>query len=348
MKLIVHCNLNLFRIGGDIFLAGWGEARRAKRCSLKSEPNSKMTPFRFSKHCPPAKKMSPCCFDKTERNLNYSVIYCTTLGLVHLPPPAPSPKRGEPALDAQNLKWCSITILLIFFLPFALSAQDAHKFLLRGDKSYDDQNFEQAELNYRKALEKKNSAKGTYNLGNTTYRQERYDEAINHYTAAAEAANDRSEKARAYYNLGNAHYQAGQYKESIEAYKNALRQDPTDIDTKKNLLRAIRKLPPPQQQQQQQNGEGDKNQDQQDQQQNQQQQQQQQQDKQDQQDQSKGEKEKQQQQNQNESSKQQQEQAKDLSKEEAEKLLEIMDQEEQKVQQKMRKGGAKKKQAKDW
>ena len=35
-------------------------------------------------------------------------IYCTTLGFVHLPPPAPCPKRGEPALDAQNLKWRSI------------------------------------------------------------------------------------------------------------------------------------------------------------------------------------------------------------------------------------------------
>ncbi|HFA48090.1 MAG TPA: hypothetical protein ENJ95_03620 [Bacteroidetes bacterium] len=53
---------------------------------------------------------------------HHTLLYCTTSGfpegsgqVVHLPPPAPSPKRGEPALNArlvpnprENPKWCSI------------------------------------------------------------------------------------------------------------------------------------------------------------------------------------------------------------------------------------------------
>ena len=33
---------------------------------------------------------------------------CTTLAFVHLPSPAPSPRRGEPVLNAQGLKWFRI------------------------------------------------------------------------------------------------------------------------------------------------------------------------------------------------------------------------------------------------
>ena len=227
--------------------------------------------------------------------------------------------------------------------PFALSAQEGHKFLLKGDQSYQDQNFEQAELNYRRALEQEKSTNGTYNLGNSTYRQERYDEAVTHFQAAAEAANDDATKANAFHNLGNAHFQEGQFKESVEAYKNALRLNPKDLESKQNLLRAIRKMPPPQQDQQPQQGENQENQDQQ-----QQDQQQQQQNQNDQQQDQEEQQNQQQEQDQNQSSKQQQQQSKDLSKEEAAKLLEIMDQEEQKVQEKLRKAGAKKKRAKDW
>ncbi len=231
-----------------------------------------------------------------------------------------------------------LRINLLFWAVLAtvsLPAQNDHKYLLKGDQSYSDENFEQAELNYRRALEQQNSTQGIFNLGNTTYRQERYDEAIKHFEAAAESADGNAAKAKAFHNLGNAHFQAGQYKESVDAYKNALRLNPNDLATKQNLLRAIRNLPPPQQQQQPQNGEGQDDQEQQPQDQNQQQQE-------------SGEQEQDDKQQQNQPSKEPQEQSKDLSKEEAEKLLEIMDQEEQKVQEKLRKKGAKGRQKKDW
>ena len=125
-------------------------------------------------------------------------------------------------------------VLALLFLACAMHAQNAHKDLRQADKAYKSGSYPDAESAYRKAVEKENSPKGNYNLGNTTYRQEKYDDAIKSYQAAAEMAKDRTAKARAYHNLGNAFYQKGQYKESVEAYKNALRQNPNDLGTKRN------------------------------------------------------------------------------------------------------------------
>ncbi len=223
-------------------------------------------------------------------------------------------------------KW----MVLMFFGIFGLaaSAQSAHQFLRQGDKSYDTEAYTQAEENYRKSLEKKNSVQGNYNLGNAIYKQERYEEAVSRYEAAARVADDDLAKALAYHNLGNAYFKQQNYEKSIDAYKSSLRLNPKDIETKKNLALAQRQLQIQQQQQKQ--NQQDKQQ-QQEQQQDQQQQPEQQQ-QQNQQDQSSG-----------------QEQPQDLSKEEARKLLEIMEQEEQKVQQKLRKAQTKpNRSTKDW
>jgi Ca-activated chloride channel homolog len=234
-----------------------------------------------------------------------------------------------------------MTAICLFVLT--AQAQNAHKYLRKGDSAYKNGSYSDAEVNYRRALEKKNTTQGEYNLGNSTYRQERYDEAIKHYESVAETAKDRQTKARAYHNLGNSYFQKDKIQESIEAYKNALRLNPNDIDTKRNLANALRRLPPPQPQNQQSQGNDNKDQQQQkdkNEQENQPNQGQQPQDKQ--------EGENQDEQNEEQSSGSQG-QPEDLSKEEARQLLEIMDGEEQKVQQKLRKAqSGNKKLKKDW
>lgn len=225
-----------------------------------------------------------------------------------------------------------IGIGLVFFAGATL-AQTAHQDLRAADKAYQANNLPVAEAGYRKALEKENSTKGNYNLGNTTYRQEHYDESIKHYQAAADAAKDRTTKARAYHNLGNALYKKGQYKESVEAYKNALRQNPNDIDTKRNLANAMRRLPPPPPKKQNQQNQKNK------------------QDKQQQKNQPPplDSPPKNNDKNQNPQPKGQNGKPGDLSKQEAKDLLDIMDREEQKVQQKLKKAQARnKKSVKDW
>ncbi|NRB51485.1 MAG: tetratricopeptide repeat protein [Saprospiraceae bacterium] len=239
--------------------------------------------------------------------------------------------------------------LLIVFslcLGVGLQAQSQHKLLRKGDKSYKEENFGKAEEDYRKALEKKPSSKGSYNLGNSIYQQkDRFDSAGELYLDAAERATDPVLKSNAYHNLGNAYFNQQKFKESIEAYKNSLRLQPQDMQTKHNLAQAQYMLKQQQQQQQQQQQEGDEQnedpQDNQDQQEQQQQQQQEEQDQQQQQNQS--------QQEQQESQSEQAEDVPDLTREEAERLLKIMENEEQKTMEKMRRRQTKGcKSQKDW
>jgi tetratricopeptide (TPR) repeat protein len=226
---------------------------------------------------------------------------------------------------------------IIICLGFSLfvQAQSQHRLLRSGDKSYQEENFNKAEEDYRKALEKKPSSKGSYNLGNSIYKQkDRFDRAGEYYLDAAEKASDPVLKSNAYHNLGNAYFNQQKYKESIEAYKNSLRLQPKDMQTKHNLSQAQMMLRQQEQQQQQQqqdsdeqNEEPEENQD------DQEQQQQEQQDQEQQQNQS--------QQDQQDSQPQDAEEVPDLTREEAERLLKIMENEEQKTLEKMRRRQAK-------
>jgi len=227
-------------------------------------------------------------------------------------------------------------IIICLGLSHFAQAQSQHRLLRSGDKSYKEENFNKAEEDYRKALEKKPSSKGSYNLGNSIYKQkDRFDRAGEYYLDAAEKASDPVLKSNAYHNLGNAYFNQQKYKESIEAYKNSLRLQPKDMQTKHNLSQAQMMLRQQQQQQQQQQQDSDEqNEDQQENQEEQQQQQQQeQQDQEQQQDQS--------QQDQQDSQPQDAEEVPDLTREEAERLLKIMENEEQKTLEKMRRRQAK-------
>ena len=238
-------------------------------------------------------------------------------------------------------KYCFFCIAMLL-LGSVTFAQTSHKYLREGDSKYIEKDYTAAEENYRKSLQEKSSAQGAYNLGNSIYNQERFDEAIRQYNEAIESSSDNLVKSKAYHNLGNAHFGKQEFDKSIDAYKNALRLNSTDLETKRNLALAQKQLLQQQQQQQQQQQEqnqenSEEQEEQQDQQQQQQQQQEQPQD------------EQQEQQQQGEEEKEEQVQEKELSKEEAQKLLEIMEEEERKVQEKMRKQDAKpNKSDKDW
>lgn len=228
--------------------------------------------------------------------------------------------------------------LLLIFACFGLTsfAQSGHQYRMEADQKYRENDFQKAEESYRKSLIEESSVNGTFNLGNSIYQQQRYEEAIKQYLDAANSAQNNQLKSHAYHNLGNAYFNNQDFKNSIDAYKNALRLDPQDIDTKQNLALAQRKLIQQQQQQQQSQPQNENQENEQEKQEQQQQEQQQQQ----------GEQDDGQQQQQEQEKEMEQ---KDLTKEEAEKLLQIIEQEEQKVQEKMR--GEKKKKtksAKDW
>jgi tetratricopeptide (TPR) repeat protein len=233
----------------------------------------------------------------------------------------------------------------------AAFAQKENKYIRDGNDKYYDDNYKEAEVDYMKALEKNpESVRGQYNLGGALYKQENFEDATKLYGNVVSRASDDQNKADAFYNLGNSYLKAQKYEEAINAYKDALRIDPEDMDTKYNLEYAKKMMQQQQQQQDQQNQDQNKDQEnkeeQQQDQQNQDQQQQDQQEKQDQQQQ-------QQQDQQNQDQQQQQQpQPQQISKQDAERMLEALKNDENKTLEKVKLQQMQKVQAKkvekDW
>lgn len=146
----------------------------------------------------------------------------------------------------------SIVLLFLLLSAGGAIAQPAQKLVRLGNKAYKDGHFKEAEIDYRKALTKTpGSQKATFNLGNSLYKQQNYDQAAAQYLKLAQSEQPEAPKASVFYNLGNTLLENKKYKESIDAYKKALRLNPKDEDTRYNLSYAMTKLQQQQQQQQQ-------------------------------------------------------------------------------------------------
>ncbi len=228
------------------------------------------------------------------------------------------------------MKRKNILLHIVFFLlPTLVYAQKESADVRRGNNAYKKDNFVEAEVNYRKGLDKNAEAfEAHFNLGNALFRQEKYADAIEQYKEASHYIKDDKQKQSAInHNIGNAHFAQQQYSEAIEAYKQSLKDNPTDDDTRYNLVKAMQYL----QQQQQQDQQQQQNQ-------NQKQQQKQQQDQQ------------QQQEQQNQQQQQQQEEQPNIDKETAEQLLQALEQDEQETQEKVKRQEAQggKRLEKDW
>ena len=154
-------------------------------------------------------------------------------------------------------------LFLIFSFSFCGMAQNdkEQRKLLKESKEYlsiasekmQADEFPPAEADYRKAIALNPiDETGKYNLGNAYYNKTLNAEAMRRFKEAATVAVNKPEKHKAFHNLGNTFMNAKQYKEAVEAYKNALRNNPTDDETRYNLALAKKML-----EEQQQNGGGD-------------------------------------------------------------------------------------------
>ncbi len=159
-----------------------------------------------------------------------------------------------------------------------LFAQVDRKEVRKGNRVFEKENYKEAEVEYRKALIKDSlSVAANYNLGNTLYRMDDAANAEKNYSTAADSVgkipleidwkegmvkNRNSAPADVYHNLGNSYLAQKKYSEAVQAYKEALKRNPSDMDTKTNLAYAQKKL---EDQQNNQNQNQDQNQNQQDQ-----------------------------------------------------------------------------------
>lgn len=161
-----------------------------------------------------------------------------------------------------------IYIFLMILIGFSGVAQEldktqkvaqkkANNFVYEGNQLLE-KDFVEAEMAYRKAISQQPSTvAGNYNLGNSYYEEGNYEEALFRHQKAIEQTVSKSEKHKAYHNIGNILMKNKKCQEAVEAYKNALRNDPSDNETRYNL--GLAKICAEQQKDQNEDNKDDKN-----------------------------------------------------------------------------------------
>ncbi len=143
-----------------------------------------------------------------------------------------------------------LIIVLISSVSFAQKAKETEKtnkpekeIIRDGNDFYNQNNFTDAEIQYKKALEvNPNYEKANYNLGNAIYQQNRFKEALPMYDLVTKTTENKLTKAENFHNMGNVFMKEKQYDKAIEAYKNSLRNNSKDDETRYNLALAQKLL----------------------------------------------------------------------------------------------------------
>ena len=226
--------------------------------------------------------------------------------------------RRNPLLKHVSLfgKRKAVSVMLVL-IALSATAQTDRQYVRQGNKLFRSGDYPNAEVSYRKAIEKnpKNS-QAVFNLGNALMAQKKDSAAVVQFESASKLETNPLRKAKAYHNMGVVCQSHKMYGEAIEAYKNALRLNPADDETRYNLVLCKHQQQKQQQNQQQnQQGNDDQKKD----------------DKKDQQ------KQDQQQKDQQDDKKQQEQKKPQMSKENAEQLLNAAIQNEKQTQDKLQK-----------
>lgn len=129
-----------------------------------------------------------------------------------------------------------LLILLVFASVTQMQAQADRQFIRNGNKLYRQQNYAKAETEYRKALSKNaRNTQAMYNLGCALMMQQKDSAAIVRLQNAGRSEQSPRRKAMAYHNIGVICQGHQMYGEAIEAYKESLRNNPSDNETRYNL-----------------------------------------------------------------------------------------------------------------
>jgi Ca-activated chloride channel family protein len=206
-----------------------------------------------------------------------------------------------------------VATLILLLMVVSVSAQSDRQYVRQGNKQFQAGDYANAEVSYRKALEKNDrNPQALYNLGNALLAQNKDSAAVAEFEKSTKVETNELRKSMAFHNMGVVCQRHKMFGEAIEAYKQSLRLNPHDDETRYNL--ELCKRQQKQQQQNQQNKDNKKD------------------DKKD------KDQQKQDQQKQNQDQqKQEQKQEPKMSKENAEQLLNAAMQQEKETQERMKK-----------
>ncbi len=133
----------------------------------------------------------------------------------------------------EKIYWNLLCFLLV---AVSASAQKAERdYIRKGNQFFKDSVFVDAEVNYRKALEvNPKSTVSMFNLGNTLDAAEKQRKRWNNIEAT-KIEKDKSNLAQIYHNMGVIFQSQKDYAKAVEAYKESLRNNPKDDETRYNL-----------------------------------------------------------------------------------------------------------------
>ena len=150
---------------------------------------------------------------------------------------------------------------MLLSVALTASAQIDRHDVRAGNRKFRKDNWKEADISYRKALVKDStSVAANYNLANTLYRQENYEEAEKLMKKIGDNASASANAADYWYNTGDIAIAKKDWQGAVNAFKEALLKNPSDMDAKENYIYAKKMLE--NQQKNGGNGDGQDNQDQ--------------------------------------------------------------------------------------
>ena len=139
-------------------------------------------------------------------------------------------------------------------------AQTDKREVRKGNRSFKDGSYTEAEVEYLKAVDKDSlSVAANYNLANTYFRKGEYDNAKAALERAREVAMASPDGAQYFYNLGSVAIAQQDWKTAVESLQLSLLMNPDDLNAKENYIYAKKKLEDQQQNQNQNQDNQDQN-----------------------------------------------------------------------------------------
>lgn len=141
------------------------------------------------------------------------------------------------------MRYRIIIIFIVLLFASTTQAQNERKDIRKGNKAFRQQNYVQAEVDYRKATAKNGrNPQAIYNLGCAFMAQQKDSSAVVQFENASKVETNPKRKAMAFHNIGVICQKKQLFSEAIEAYKESLRNNPSDNKTRYNLELCKRQL----------------------------------------------------------------------------------------------------------
>lgn len=136
-----------------------------------------------------------------------------------------------------------LVVSMLLSVALTASAQVDRHDVRAGNRKFRKDNWKEADISYRKALVKDStSVAANYNLANTLYRQENYEESEKLMKKIGDNASVSANAADYWYNTGDIAIAKKDWQGAVNAFKEALLKNPSDMDAKENYIYAKKML----------------------------------------------------------------------------------------------------------